>query len=107
MRIKRSQEAYILIDHRNSPGITPEFARKTGTPCVGAGETFESAMIVCCHCGSDVILNPDRSREREWCRICDAYSCDSCALALKLDEPHKTAWQRMTELYEASLKTRK
>ena len=85
MKTKRSNEAYILIDHRNSPGITPEFARANGLngPAVPAGKIFESAMNICAHCGADVILNPNRLREREWCRKCDAYICDGCALIIK------------------------
>lgn len=86
MRTKRSDEAYVLIDHRNSPGITREFvqANKLDTPVVGAGQVFESAIIVCHACGGDIILNPNRTREREWCMEHDAYLCDRCALTRKL-----------------------
>lgn len=106
MKTKRSQEAYVLIDHRNSPGIAPEFLRanRIDAPAVGAGKTFESAMVVCSHCGADVILNPNRSREREWCRKCDAYICDGCALLRKLGAAHKPLIQVMSEIYESSLK---
>lgn len=80
MQSKRSREAYILIDHRNSPGITPEFLRanKIDAPAVGAGVTFESAISVCHCCQRDIILNPDRTRERAWCMSHDAYLCDEC-----------------------------
>ena len=83
MKNKRSKEAYVMIDHRNSPGITPEFVRDNNlnAPAVGAGSVFESAMIVCTHCGADVILNPNRTREREWCFSCDGYICDGCGVA--------------------------
>lgn len=79
-KTKRAKEAYVLIDHRNSPGITPEFLRANNLdgPAVGAGMTFESAMMVCHSCGCDVILNPNRSRERAWCMAHDAYLCDEC-----------------------------
>lgn len=86
MRTKRSNEAYVLIDHRNSPGISQEFMRanRLDGPAVGAGVTFESAMVVCHGCGRDVILNPNRTREREWCMKHDAYLCDDCGLRRKV-----------------------
>lgn len=83
MLSKRSREAYILIDHRNSPGITPEFlkANNIDAPAVGAGMTFESAVSVCHCCQRDIILNPNRTRERAWCMLHDAYLCDECDVA--------------------------
>ena len=85
MKTKRSQEAYVLIDHRNSPGVSPEFIRahNLDAPAVGAGTVFESAMAMCHGCGTQVILNPDRSRVREWCSKHDAYLCDACGAARK------------------------
>lgn len=81
MHSKRSQEGYLLIDHRNAPGVTP--ARGVDAPAVAAGATFESATITCSHCHRIVILNPDRSRERHHCFKCDHYICDTCAAARK------------------------
>lgn len=83
---KRSNEAYVLIDHRNSPGITNEFLRANNldAPAVGSGQVFESAISVCHGCGNDIILNPNRSRPREWCMTHDAYLCDGCGLTRKL-----------------------
>ena len=82
MRTRRSQEGVVLIDHRNSPGISNEFIRANGlegvAPAVGAGQVYESALITCGHCSADVILNPDRSRDRGWCMTCDHYICDAC-----------------------------
>lgn len=103
MKTKRSQEAYVLIDHRDSPGISPEFVRANGldAPAVGAGQTFESAVVVCSHCGADVILNPNRTRHREWCYACDAYICDGCALAVKLGAPHTSMRQLFDDAYDA------
>jgi hypothetical protein len=106
MRTKRSREAYILIDHRNSPGITPEFMEANGLtgPAVGGGKSFESAMYVCCGCGADVIMNPNRSREREWCWSCDGYMCDGCGALRKLGHPHKPLKQKMAEAYHTLTK---
>ncbi len=76
MKSKRSQEGYLLIDNRagaRAPA-TP------GTPEIAAGATFESATITCSHCHAIVVLNPDRSRDRHYCRRCDHYICDQCAV---------------------------
>lgn len=93
MRTKRSREAYLEIDHRESPGLTREIMRANGLtgPVVGKGEHFKSAMVVCCGCQRDVILNPNRSRDREWCYACDSYMCDDCALVKKLTGVHTPA----------------
>lgn len=79
---KRELEGYLLIDHRNSPGVTSadvaHLVGQTGErlPIVGAGQTFESATVTCAHCHAIVVLNPNRSRPRHWCPQCDAYVCD-------------------------------
>jgi hypothetical protein len=101
MRTKRSQEAYVLIDHRNSPGLSPEFALAHGfdPTHLGAGRVFESAIAVCSHCSADVILNPNRSRPREWCMKCDAYMCDGCAAAAKSGALHTTYQHKLETFY--------
>lgn len=79
MPTKPRREGYLLIDHRNSPGVDPELIRASGkaAPIVGPGQIFESPTITCCHCGVGVILNPNRTRPRGYCRSCDQYVCDS------------------------------
>lgn len=77
---KRSQEGYLLIDHRNSPGVPRDLMRQAGLDLAGApGAVFESATITCCHCNTVVILNPLRTRPRGHCRKCDKYVCDNPA----------------------------
>ncbi len=79
MQSKRRHEGYLLIDHRNSPGVPVGF----GGSCVavGAGQAFEAATITCSHCQAIVVLNPERDRERAWCAKCDHYICDGCGAA--------------------------
>ena len=106
MKSKRAHEAYVLIDHSNSPGITAEFVHqnKLDVPIVGAGMTFESAMAVCSHCCANVVLNPDRSRPREWCWKCDAYVCDPCAAAMKSGAMHEPYRKKLDDAYDALTK---
>ena len=80
---KRSLEGYLFIDHRDSPGVTPdqvpaEVVRKYGPPTiVGKGQLYESATITCVHCQAIVVLNPLRTRPRNWCNKCGDYVCDN------------------------------
>jgi hypothetical protein len=76
----RSQEGYLLVDHRNSPGITqadlltvPEPMRQQFMATTGV---FESPTMRCSHCGTMVVLNPQRTRARGYCAKCDHYICD-------------------------------
>lgn len=102
MKTKRSQEGVVLIDHRNSPGITHEFVAKNklDVPVVGASQCFESALVNCHCCGGDVILNPDRSRDRHWCWLHDAYTCDTCAVAVRAKGKCVPLKQIMFEAFE-------
>lgn len=79
---KRDKEGYLLIDHRNSPGIPPEMALAAGYP-VGAGVgLFEAPTYTCSHCQAVVVLNPKRNRDRAYCQKCDHYICDDCGAAM-------------------------
>lgn len=102
MRTKRSNEAYLLIDHRNSPGISQEFVQKNNldVPVVGAGAVFETAMAICHCCGADIVLNPNRTRAREWCMEHDAYMCDRCALTRKLTGSCVSLRKKLDDLFQ-------
>jgi hypothetical protein len=78
MRSKARHEGYLLIDHRASPGIDHATARMFGAPCVGEGQMLEAPTFTCSHCNGVVIVNPDRRRERAYCRRCDHLVCDGC-----------------------------
>lgn len=86
MRTKRSQEGYLFIDNGEYGGPTAEQIALAGDKHVaGAGHrgVFESATVTCKHCQTVVVLNPQRERERGYCRKCDGYVCDKpeCNLA--------------------------
>jgi hypothetical protein len=80
---KPRREGVLLIDHRDSPGITPGQARAAGreVPVVAGGALYESATVTCLHCNAVVVLNPKRTRPRHYCWHCDGYICDGCEAA--------------------------
>lgn len=103
MKSKRSKEAYIMIDHTNSPGLTAEFAVANDLPCgVVGSRMMESAMVVCHICSADIILGGDRSRMMAYCPRHDAYSCDNCVKTEhETGVPHTTYQQKLEEIYNA------
>jgi hypothetical protein len=85
---KRSYESELVVDHRDSPGVSHEDAARAGHNfAMPGGTVFKSPTITCTHCKRVVILNPDRSRSRGYCRNCDHDICDRCALMMKLGHP--------------------
>jgi len=73
---------YLVIDHRNSPGLTPaDVAHLPGVVAVPGGTVFERDMQQCSHCQRGVVLNPGRVRDRAVCQKCFHYICDSCEAA--------------------------
>ena len=85
MRSKQSQEGYLLIDHR----------------ATHSGSLFESATVTCSHCQRQIVLNPNRSRDRAYCPKCDHYICDSCELTrVQTGGTCKTFKQIVDETYE-------
>jgi hypothetical protein len=81
---KASPEGELFVDHRASPGIPPELARRMGYEdphLVSEGKLLEAAILTCRHCRQPSIKNPLRTRERYFCMECGgAYICDPCNL---------------------------
>ena len=102
MQTKRRHEGYVLIDNRESPGVTPEFVQRSGKRAmpVAAGKILEANTITCAHCQRGVILNPQRRHEREWCSKCDHYLCDNCGLIKKIDGQCRNLNQLLDKLQE-------
>jgi ribosomal protein S27AE len=93
MSSSQIHEGYVVFDHRASPGIP-------GDPLKGEGSYFEAKTNHCSHCGTVVILNPLRTRERTYCSKCNKYVCDNCGISMKLsDYVHKTYKQSLEEIY--------
>jgi predicted RNA-binding Zn-ribbon protein involved in translation (DUF1610 family) len=88
--MSKIHEGYLMIDHRASPG----------TELVPEGILFETATMHCAHCGTVVIINPNRTRDRAWCVSCDKYICDNCGIETKLpDYVHKSYKQHLDQIY--------
>jgi hypothetical protein len=70
---------YLVVDHRDSPGLTPaDVAHVPGAIAVGPGSLLERDVLTCSHCQRAVILEPLRVRDRGYCLKCDHYVCDAC-----------------------------
>jgi hypothetical protein len=89
--MSKIHEGYLMIDHRASPGIP-------GDPLMGEGKLFETKTNHCSHCGTVVIFNPFRTRDRAYCSNCDKYICDNCGLEMKLPGyTHETYRERLNQ----------
>ncbi len=104
MSSKFSKEGAILIDHKDSPGLTDEMTHRAGLP-PGAGHgVFEAPTFTCPHCCAVVIMNPDRRRDRAYCAKCDRYICDRCGAAMALSGECKPFAKIVEEVQEAAAK---
>ncbi len=84
MKTKRARDGYLMLDNRAGPGLTPADMAQIGLaghPGYAGGKLYEWAVMSCGHCAKDVVLNPERTRERGWCACCDRYVCDTCKAA--------------------------
>ena len=107
---KRSLEGYLLIDHRAGDGLSCDLVQKSGldTMPLRLGSVFESATLTCSHCQRQVILRPDRSRERGYCPKCDHFVCDRCeVIRIANGGACRTFKQVMDDLEKAVLKQEK
>jgi len=93
---KKSHDGEVMVDHRASPGIPAHLAAKFGyhPSQVAEGVVLEAATLGCPHCGSHVVLNPLRTRERAHCYQCNMYICDGCDfIRHEPDYVHRTITQ--------------
>lgn len=65
----------LMIDNRASGMPIP------GMP--GMGSFTEVRTVGCVHCGGAWVVNPLRTRAREYCKHCNRYMCDGCASVSK------------------------
>jgi hypothetical protein len=102
-RTRRKDEGWLMIDHRESPGVTdnemigfnPDF-----WPGAGKGLT-ECPICICGHCQRTMIIKPDRTREFPYCRSCDDDICEACAWTMQTTGEHKSFKQHCDETIAA------
>lgn len=105
MRSIRNLEGYLLIDHRNSPGVPADLLLRAGLPLEAGRGLYESACYTCSHCQRIVWLNPQRTREREYCRGCQKIICDPCAAERAITLECRTFQQKLDKALEAAERT--
>lgn len=107
MKTLGSHAGFFEIDHRESPGLTPEqVAQVPGAVAVPGGQLFQRDIKQCTHCQRPVMLNPGRVRDRAVCPSCHHYICDGCdALRRATGEcvPFKAVLDRAAEITEKYL----
>lgn len=98
MKSKRSLEGLLLIDNRHAPVPQNPHREFAGA---GPAAVREMPTLTCSHCQRQMIVQPLRTRERPYCRRCDHYICDDCALIAKLNggecEPMTAKLDRLQE----------
>jgi hypothetical protein len=100
---KRSKEGYLMVDNRAAYMPVPEEMLRASNMPIEAGKgLFETATYTCSHCQYVVVMNPQRTREREYCRACDNYICDGCGEAKKHGKVCKTFAQIVDEAMNAA-----
>ena len=106
MRSLRRHEGYLLMDNRESPGVSDAMLRTVSPPLPpgAGGGIFEAPTITCSHCQRVVILNPLRTRDRTYCRKCDHYVCDDCGLVLSQSGICRPFAQIIDEAMEKTVK---
>lgn len=95
------KEGYIFVDHRASPGLPEDIARRSGYDPAQCreGKLFEAATLTCCHCKVAAVKNPLRTRERENCPKCgNHYVCDFCAAEMRKPDYDHLPYEKYMDL---------
>jgi hypothetical protein len=94
---------YLMIDNRVNEGVPEQAVRRFGLPLQAAKGMFEAKTITCSHCNAIVVMNPERTRERTFCKGCNHYICDGCASVLAQTGLCRTVDQILDEMQEATV----
>lgn len=68
----KRHDGEVMIDNRANGGAP--------VPGMGNVRFLEAPTITCAHCAGVWMVNPLRTRPRNYCRKCDRYTCDACAV---------------------------
>jgi hypothetical protein len=97
MKSLRNHEGYFLLDHRATSAVPDELVIAAGLPAGAGRGLFEAPTYTCRHCQAVVVMNPNRSRERAYCRGCDHLICDGCGAERARTGECKTFNQKVDE----------
>lgn len=100
MNSMRAFEGEVLIDHRDSPGIPAHLEVAMGLRPGDTRGKFECAVVTCKHCQRQIMMRPDRSRERGRCRGCNRYICDPCTAQYALDHECRDIERQFADVLE-------
>lgn len=95
----RSNEGYLYM-HNPGPMLPALVLQQAGLPAAAGRGTFEAPTYTCNHCKFVVVMNPDRQRERAYCRACDHQICDACGATRANGERCRTWSQKVDEYLE-------
>ena len=101
-RAPNSDGGWLMIDNRGTPGTPESLATAAGLPPNAGIGLFEAATYTCTHCQSVVVMNPERKRDRAYCRGCDHSICDNCGAAKAAGAKCRTFKQVVDEILEAA-----
>jgi len=99
----RDLEGYYMTDHRHAAPVPEDLLHRSGLPPAAGRGLFEAPTYTCKHCQRIVVMNPDRSRERTFCRGCNHLICDECAAVKAVTLRCKTFDQVLDEQITAAL----
>lgn len=68
------------------------------------GGLIEADTYTCSHCQRVVVVNPQRTRERGFCRKCDHTICDECVATMHLTLTCVPIAKVFDELQEGALR---
>ena len=102
MKSLRSHEGYLMLDHRGGMAVPDELVIAQGLPAGAGRGLFEAPTYTCKHCQRVVVMNPNRTRERAYCRGCDHLICDDCGAEKARTLQCKTFDQKVDEYLTAA-----
>ena len=80
----KQKVSYLYVENPN--GV--QFGSMTELEAIQSGKQwivppptpiYEADILRCNHCEKQILKNPHRKKNREWCWTCDQYVCDRCA----------------------------
>lgn len=106
MKTQRGKAGWLMLDHRESPGLSEAEIRRKGMGLKeGAGRGLhETNVLHCAHCTKGMVVHPLFMIDLPFCALCDAHICDQCKTAQVVSGRH-LPFSKVADLFqEAALK---